>query len=120
MPTTISGTNGIDKVADGSVDPATDIEYNQTLTDVRVTPGRTPGTTYNNGTSQPIAVMLSMSSTAANSSITGSIDGILVRGSEASVAGVPAAITVVVPAGKNYSFTMSSGTATVMTWVEIR
>ena len=90
----------------------------QTLQDVKAS--RVAGTTYTNSTGQTITVMASMSSTVDTASINGIVGGLFVRGSEASITGVPSSITLAVPSGSTYSLSMNNGTTTILTWVELR
>jgi hypothetical protein len=127
MATTISGDNGIDKVASGTVDLTTDVTgvlpqaqggtgsssfpinigigANQTWTNL--TGSRSASTTYTNSTGKPI--QLSVRNTNA---VTITVNG-LALGFLSSAAG--STMNAIIPNGGTYSYT-----GTIDSWFELR
>lgn len=126
-----SADNGTAKLARGNagattqdimtVDAAGKVTFPQnaqTIQDVKAS--RTLETVYTNSTALPITVMVAISSSVSPSAITATIGGVAMYGSSGYAAGVPMAITFVVPAGATYKVSLNAGTGTIMSWVEVR
>jgi len=76
------------------------------------------GTTYTNSTGKPIALnVYSIQSTL--SLITATVAGVPVKGSQ-SVAGGGHSVFAIVPNGATYSVTVSGGTTSGLSWIELR
>lgn len=92
------------------------VGYGQTWQDV--TGSRTIGTIYTNSTGKPIALnVYSIQSVA--SLITATVAGVPVKGSQ-SQAGGGHSIFAIAPNGATYSVTVSGGTTSGLSWIELR
>jgi hypothetical protein len=114
MPTVISGTSGIDKVVDGSINPSVDIAYNQTWQTVT----RSNATNYTNTSGQPIDVCISVN-TVNGTYISISVGGLNLATAQVTTTSNPANLQLYarVPAGAIYR---TDGTATINSWMELR
>ena len=121
MTTTISGTNGIDRIQDGAVvqaDLASPYYLPSPQTWQDVIGSRVSGTTYTNGTGLP--VMVSVTSTlAVSGGLTVIVAGLQVaKQFITSPSTCNACIAFMVPAGATYSVT--AAVVAIATWMELR
>lgn len=121
MPTSVSGTNGVDKVVDGTVDIldlATAVKplgAGQTWQDV--TASRAVATQYTNSTGRPIEVLINLSLTD-NQSVTFTLNGIAmtITNSSGTTGSQTYPLSFTVPDGNTYQ--LSAGT--ISKWLELR
>jgi hypothetical protein len=83
-------------------------------------PTRAIGTTYTNSTGYPIQVAVTYSNTTGNTIQGLIINGVTVYAGAVDVANNPGAFSLIVPNGATYIFASNGGTATLVTWVELR
>ena len=92
------------------------VGYGQTWQDV--TGSRTIGTIYTNSTGKPIALNVYSVQSAA-SLITATVAGVPVKGSQSQIGGGHS-VFAIVPNGATYSVTVSGGTTSGLSWIELR
>ena len=121
MTTTISGINGVDNVAPGTIqqeDASTlmlPLGVGQVWQDVTAT--RTSGSTYTNNTGRPISVCVTFTQGSGGTAFV-NVSGVVIGSMQLSNASNFAPISFLVPSGATYSVTFT-GPMTVRTWVEL-
>lgn len=100
------------------------VQLSQTISGgaiTNVTGSRAFGTTYTNSTGRPIVVYVSSVNDFALAGLTGFINGtVMVSSGEPSGLGSALSITLIVPNGATYAVGVTSGSATLSSWNEIR
>ena len=116
----VAGTNTITLPASTGTVATTSqiIGVSQSWSDVTST--RTAGTTYTNSTGKPIMVVGKLTS-SASAIATITVDSVVVPGSgNAGNTGFWMTASAIVPNGSSYVYGVNSGTATIVTAVELR
>ena len=136
MTTQISGTTGVSQIQDGTVtsakivdggvaaaDMATAVQpigVGQTWQDMTGLGGRAIAASITNSSGRPIQVAIQGILSAAASTVSLTVGGILVSRSQAYTATAQFNVSAIVPDGVTYSIAQAGGTATIQTWAELR
>ena len=126
MTTTISGTNGVDNIAPGTIlqeDASTlmlPLGVGQTWQNV--TGSRSAGVTYTNTTGRPINVVVSGRSTSTSCQMTLTVSGVVAGESyyflSAGSSNIGSSVSAVVPNGATYI--VAASLYTISIWSELR
>jgi hypothetical protein len=111
---TIGGT----KTFTGAVTAPNLFGQGQSWQDVKAS--RALGTTYTNTTGRSISVSVSLFSSTGGMNINMTVSGVAVAEAQSSVTGERGFVSAIVPPGQGYRVSVSSGTAPLFSWSELR